>query len=389
MSVLATCYPSFYPGKRRATRHWRRIFRGMFLSAFLFSAAVLCAQQRANSSSGIAWDVRGVWQVDGTDEVLHTGDAVAPGSLLRPKLSSSEPSITVLLLDGQQISYECLTAKGCARGFRVPALSSATEQFAVEMVARIRAALAQQRGRTAVTQGGETRIARDEAVAELGPGNRIEIGGLAAALSNGKYFGDLRSLNAGYPEQSGIPLEKSGHSIALTVPGPGLFVLRIIDSMKWPRIEFTIAVVPAQNSSVFKDFKEAHDLMMEWREESFGWPMHDFQRAYLQSLMLGIAPAPGSGRMAGTGPRRPEVTADPAFTPKPGAVEGDISVTLQCATPGAVIHYTIDNSQPLDNSPTYRAPILMKTVPLRIKAFAESPGKKDSPVVTGNFWIEK
>ncbi|HWG20115.1 MAG TPA: FN3 associated domain-containing protein [Terracidiphilus sp.] len=345
--------------------------------------------QTAKVSLGIAWDVRGIWQVDGTAATLRGGDAVQPGSLLLPSASASDHSITILLPDGQRILCECFTAKDCARGFRVPSLFRAPEPFAAEMLGRIRAALVQQRGQTAALLAKEPRIARDEAVAVPGPENRIEIGGLAAALSNGEYFGDLRSFDARYPQQSGIPLEKSGRSIALTVPGPGLFLLTIIDSMKRPRIEFMIAVEPVQDSSVTKDFQEAHALMKEWREDFFNWPMHDFQRAFLQSLMLNIRPVPGSKReMERTDAPQSGVTAEPIFTPKPGVLEGDTAVTLQCATPGAVIHYTVDGSQPLENSPVYHAPILMKRVPLRIKACAESPGKRDSPVVTGNFRIQ-
>jgi hypothetical protein len=306
-----------------------------------------------------------------------------------PSATASDHSITILLPDGQRILYECFTAKDCARGFRVPALFRAPEPFTSKMLGRIRAALVQQRGQTAAMPAREPHIARDEAVAVAGPGNRIEIGGLITALSNGEYFGDLRSFDARYPERSGIPLEKFGRSIALTVPGPGLFLLKIIDSTKRPRIEFMIAVEPAQGSGVITDFREAHALLMEWREDYFGWPMHEFQRAYLQSMMLNIRPAPSNGRKMGiTDPPLPGVTAEPTFTPRPGVLAGDIVVTLQCATPRVVIHYTGDSSQPFESSPIYHAPIIMKRIGLTIKAFAESPGKKDSAVVTGNFRIQ-
>ncbi|HWE87697.1 MAG TPA: FN3 associated domain-containing protein [Terracidiphilus sp.] len=338
--------------------------------------------------SGMAWDVHGTWHAKGGHGTILTGDTIQPGVLLDPGKGELSHSITILLPDGQSILYECFTAKDCARGFRVPVLFRTPEPFAVEMLGRIRAALAEQGGRTAAAPAKETHIARDEAAAVLGPGNRIEIGGLAASLSNGEYSGDLRSFDARYPEQSGIPLQKSGRSLALTVPGPGLFLLTIIDSMKWPRIEFMIAVEPTQGNSVIKDFKDVHALMMKWREEFFGWPMHDFQRAYLQSLMLGIQPANGSEqKKASTDPLPPGVTAEPMFTPKPGVLEGETAITLQCATPGAIIHYTVDSSQPLENSPVYHTPIVVKGIPVRIKAFADSPGKKDSPVVMGNFRI--
>lgn len=363
--------------------------RKMSLAAAICTGTLVHAQVKSNAAAGIAWNVSGTWRVEGRREPILTGDAIQAGSLLEPGVENSGHSMTILLPDGQEILYECFTAKDCARGFRVPALYRAPEPFAAEMLARIRAVLVRQRRQTAAA-AKESHIARDEAVAALGPENRIEIGGLAAKLSNGQYFGDLRSFDPRYPERSGIPLEKSGHSIALTVPGPGLYLLTIIDSMKWPRIEFMIAVEAAQESSIAKDFQKEHALLAKWRENYFGWPMHDFQRAYLKSLMLGVRPAPDHGRgMAIEDSPRAGVTAEPTFSPRPGLVGRNIAITLQCATPGATIHYSVDSSQPLENSPAYHAPIVMTRLPLTIKAFASAPETKDSPVVTGIFRIEQ
>jgi hypothetical protein len=367
----------------------RRFLCNLLLIMLPVFATVLAAQSANRRAPGIAWDVRGTWNVEGISAPIRTGDAVAPGSLLQPDVSAGDHSITILLPDGQRILNECFTAKDCERGFRVPALYRAPDLFTTEMLGRIRAVLVQQRGQTGAMPAKETHIARDEAVTVPGPGNRIEIGGLAAALSNGEYFGDLRSVDARYPQRSGLPLEKFGRSIVFTVPGPGLFLLTIIDSMKRPRIDFMIAVAPTPGSSVIKNFHEAHALLTEWREDYFAWPMHDFQRAYLQSLMLNFRPTPASEqKITSTDPPPSGVTAEPTFTPRPGVLAGDIAVTLRCATSGAVIHYTVDSSQPFESSAAYRAPIVMKKIPLRIKAFAESPGMKDSPVVTGNFRIQ-
>jgi hypothetical protein len=83
------------------------------------------------------------------------------------------------------------------------------------------------------------------------------------------------------------------------------------------------------------------------------------------------------------------VTAEPAFTPKAGLLAGDSDIVLHSQTPGAVIHYTVDYSQPVATSPVYRAPIVIKGSGLTIKAFAGAEGKKDSAVVTGTFRIRK
>jgi hypothetical protein len=68
---------------------------------------------------------------------------------------------------------------------------------------------------------------------------------------------------------------------------------------------------------------------------------------------------------------------------------GETNIVLQCDTPGAVIHFTLNPSEPTANSPVYRAPIVVKGGGMDIKAFAAAPGKKDSPVVTAIFRIRK
>ena len=81
------------------------------------------------------------------------------------------------------------------------------------------------------------------------------------------------------------------------------------------------------------------------------------------------------------------VAGEPHFFPEPGVFAKDTVVTLRSDTPGAVIHYTFDGSQPVASSPVYEAPISVKGTELTIKAFASVPGRKDSAVVTGIYRI--
>ena len=343
---------------------------------------------------GIAWSVQGSWRVDGEPGSLLTGDAIPPGSLLQPDASAGNHSITVLLPDGQRILDECFTEKDCVRGFRVPELEGDPGAFAINLIERIRAALVQQRDRSRLVLAAHSRAARDEAAAVLNKDHRLELSGVASTLSDGPYTYDLAPIGSGYRPETGVPFQKTGQSIALTLPGPGLYRLNIMDSLKNPRIdELIAAVLPGQGARVIEDFDQAHKLFAEWGEDYQGWPVHDFQRAYLEALMLHIRPAestrPAPRPAPATAVLSSGVTAEPVFSPKPGVSAGNLGVTLSCATPGAAIHYTIDGSQPFDSSPVYKAPIIMKRVPLRIKAFAESLGKKDSPVVTAMFLVRK
>jgi hypothetical protein len=380
------------------------------LCLLTFSATSLWAQRASTASPGIAWQVRGSWQVDGKGTPILTGDAIWPGSLLQPRslpqpgVGAANHSITILLPDGQRILYECFTAEDCARGFRVPSLYRAPEPLAVDMLARIRAVLVRENHDSSL--GSEPPLPRDEVVATLGSGNRVQIAGLAAHLSNGRYTYDLRPLDRAYPPQFHRVLEKSAPSITVALPSSGLYVLTIADDLNTPRIGLFIAAVrPAQAASVEKSFGDAKALMKEWIGNYSGWPIHEFQWAYLESLMLGPkllstggqadavaktasnAGAPGGD--TADDKHRVGVTAEPTFSPRPGLFDGDTAVTLRCDTPGATMRYTVDGSQPLTSSPVYRAPIMVKGTELTIKSFASVTGRKDSAVVTGIFRIQE
>jgi Fn3 associated len=373
------------------------------LSWLALPAPPLRAQEAKKPPLGVAWNVQGVWQAGGKGAPILTGDPLLPGSLLQPSNGTANHSIIVLLPDGQRILYECFTAEDCARGFRVPALFRPPEPFAVDMLARIRTALV--RGNHAFSVGIQPvpRWPRDEVVAELDPDNRVHVAGLAAKLPNGRYTYDLQPLDPTHPRQSHLVLEKTAPSIPLPLPSAGLYVVTIADDQNTPRIDlFVAAAGPAQAASLQKSFHDANSLLKQWNSDYYGWPVHDFQWAYLQSFMLGAkSPAAGlpvqippveltaSGQSSAAEMHPQGVTADPTFLPKAGFLAGDTAVTFQCEAPGATIHYTVDFSQPVASSPVYRAPIMVKGSGLTIKAFASAAGKKDSAVVTGTFRIQK
>jgi hypothetical protein len=338
-------------------------------------------------------------------EPILTGDAIQPGSLLLPGEASANHSITVLLPDGQRILYECFSSEECAHGFRVPSLYRNPDPLGVEMLVRIQAVLGNERhDSTTISNSQHTsRLPRDEAVAVLGSGNRVHIEGLVQSLPNGRYTYDLLPRDRAYPQQSRLVFDKTAPSVDLALPASGLYVITIFDALNTPRIDLFIAAVkPAQEASISKSFRELKALMSEWNEDYQGWPIHDFQRAYLKSVVSGGKHVPTAMHVNaavqtssttampfGTLPReRDNVTAEPSFSPTPGLFDSDTEVTLRCSTQSAIIRYTVDGSQPTSSSPIYRAPIMVKGTALTIKAFASGSGLKDSAVVTGIFRIE-
>ena len=69
----------------------------------------------------------------------------------------------------------------------------------------------------------------------------------------------------------------------------------------------------------------------------------------------------------------------PEFAPPAGPITSGTPVTIRCATPGAVIRYTLDGSVPGPSSPEYTAPLVLSgNVTLSARGFR--PEHNDSPV---------
>jgi len=347
-------------------------------------------RSRPTAPLGVAWRVIGAWHIAGKENAISDGDAVLPGSLLEPVKGAGDHSITVLLPDGQRILYECFTFRDCERGFRVPPLYRTPTSTAVDLLMRVNAMSKRSKDSETAKQREDSAASHDEAVASIGADKTIEIAGLAADLSDGIYSYEAVSLSHPVEKRFGSKFEKHGRSVRLSIPSEGLFEIRISDRLNTPRIDLLLAALRRPRAArVFKSYKEVEELLKGWNEAYQGWPIHDFRRDYLRSVMLGIGPAlrtsaPPSDE---SGVQFADVAREPRFRPEPGVFKTDTEVVLESDTAGATIHYTVDGSQPLDGAAVYRAPIIVKGTALTIKAFTSAEGMKDSPVVTGIFRI--
>ena len=81
------------------------------------------------------------------------------------------------------------------------------------------------------------------------------------------------------------------------------------------------------------------------------------------------------------------IVAAPTFSPAPGTYYEAQQVSIQCSTPGAAIHYTLDGSAPTSNSPLYTSPITISET-TTIKAIAVKTGMDDSSVSSATYTIE-
>jgi hypothetical protein len=383
------------PSEQRAVPPFRKAIKTvlqLLVVASLYSPIRSHAEKPKQVAFGVAWRAIGAWHMEGQNIPISIGDAIVPGSLLQPAEGTQNHSITVLLPDGQRVLYECFSTKDCERGFRVPSLYREPDTIAVDLLGRVNAVLLEKIGDArSILPRGNAPLPRDEVVAVLDDQNKVEIAGLVAALSSGSYWYEVRPLSQGSRPQARRSFDKSSRSITLTLPSEGLFEVSISDQLNTPRIDLLIAAVhQPRAASLLKSFHDVHALLTDWNEDYQGWPIHDFQRCYLRSVLLQIPPSAqwdhGSISIAKSD-RMADVTGEPRFSPAPGAFHGDTEVVLQSETSGATIHYTVDGSQPFTESSVYHAPIIVKGTELTIKAFASAKGKKDSPVVTGIFRI--
>jgi hypothetical protein len=273
--------------------HWTPSISRKFLACTLLFAAGAGSLHAKAVTPGLAWQVRGTWQLAGAGKPLRAGDAVPPASLLQPDDSAGAHSITVLLPDGQRVLYECFTVADCARGFRVPSLIHKPDAFAVDMLARIGTILSHKP--VAVPSGPRAghapQTSRQEAVATLTAANRVRVAGLIGELPPGNYTYDLRTLGHAEPPQFHLALQKTGTSVDLALPAAGLYEITITDALHVPRVDLLLAAIHPAQSVRFAPFRRARATMEDWNDDYAGWPIDDFLRAYLESLMQSARPA--------------------------------------------------------------------------------------------------
>ena len=81
-----------------------------------------------------------------------------------------------------------------------------------------------------------------------------------------------------------------------------------------------------------------------------------------------------------------ETVATPTFSVEPGAVNSGTSVTITCATDGAKIYYTKDETEPTAESTEYTDAISV-TPPMTLKAIAVKDGMNNSAVASVSYTI--
>ena len=81
-----------------------------------------------------------------------------------------------------------------------------------------------------------------------------------------------------------------------------------------------------------------------------------------------------------------QTVASPEFSVDSGAVNSGTTVTISCATEGAKIYYTTDETEPTASSTEYTTAISVKP-PMTLKAIAVKDGMNDSAVASASYSI--
>ena len=87
-----------------------------------------------------------------------------------------------------------------------------------------------------------------------------------------------------------------------------------------------------------------------------------------------------------------EQVATPVFTPAPGEYENGVEVSISCATAGATIYYTLDGTNPDENSDEYEEPLgfyATSSLPatITVKAIAIKAGLLNSEIAEATYSI--
>ena len=89
-----------------------------------------------------------------------------------------------------------------------------------------------------------------------------------------------------------------------------------------------------------------------------------------------------------SGGSQQETVSTPTFSPAAGTYYEAQSVSIECATEGASIYYTLDGSTPDENSTLYASPISISET-TTVKAIGVKSGYINSPVATASYIIEE
>ena len=258
--------------------------RGWLVAASLIVGCTPIHAQTA-ADSGMTWEAQGNWHLNHERQSIQRGDAVPPGALLTADVIV-KASIVILLPDGQRLLFDCHDAHTCSQGFRVPALMAKPDTDDLDLFNAVRRAINQPHSsvETAPEPLAST-TTEAEAVARLENDENILLKQSLAGLPPGQYTLTVQSNDQAQPSKRQLTWSGSLDTGRLTLPGPGLYRLRLFGSLGGERMRVVLLAVPSTSfPTTLKAFTDARKTLAEWNETFPGWPVHEWLQLYLKIL---------------------------------------------------------------------------------------------------------
>src|ERR1022692_1905234 len=215
-----------------------------------------------------------------------------------------------------------------------------------------------------------------------------QIGGLYSApayWNNNVFFGGAQNRVKAFSLSRGL-LSSSPTSISPTIfqwPGTGLAISANgqTNAIVWaletnPSDEAVLHAYNATNLGL-----ELYNSAQNGARDSVGLPV----KFAVPSVANGNVYVGAAGAVSVYGVLTP-VTAVPTFSPAGGTYSSTQTIAISDSTPGAVIYYTTDGSNPTPSSFVYTAPLIVSTT-TTLKAMAISTGTSASDVSLGAYTI--
>ncbi len=260
----------------------------LFRIGFVAIPLLICStwvHAQAPSENGLVWEMQGSWQLNHEQQHLRMGDDVVPGAVLTSD-ATTPGSILVLMPDGQRLLFDCHDANTCSQGFRIPALIAKPDKDDLELFETIK--LEMRKPSSGISLGKAPRvsaIAQIESVVPIQNDGSILLKQPLATLPPGQYRLMTQGNNQAQPSEHSLTWSGAHDEGHLTLPGPGLYQLRLFGNLGTERMRvILLAVPPASFSDTEKSFTETRKDLQEWNETFPGWPMHEWLQLYLRNL---------------------------------------------------------------------------------------------------------
>jgi hypothetical protein len=253
------------------------------------------AMAAGSEASGMVWEKRGDWHLNGSSSALRLGEAIPPGGLVTAGAEGPAHSLVILLPDGRRMLCECYEAKLCAQGFRVPAITPQPQPAVWEMFVAVRNVLllrpAAAETAFPTLAGRESMAVNSEMVAAVSPQGEISIAPALRVLPSGQYTlrvsSDAQATAATPPAVQSLDWSAEQKGAQVRVGGPGLYRIRVSDQTYVQRFDIEVlATPPASLATETAGLTMVRETTLKWTHE--GWPLHDFLRVYLESRLSAL-----------------------------------------------------------------------------------------------------